>query len=509
MPSGSISPRPQADGLAVRASEALSPRPLAGEGPGVRAASLRPRPNPYVQVALTYLRRPLAYWPAVVLIAIVVGLNISLLARCSWDNNGHFLLMPLMAVALATGVLTIHVKDQFAESRSHVMPRFRRIHFMVATAAVLGLIAATYGLLSLPLGIQSIGLLSIIVLLVGVMSWSVLHHPTWFIWSCVLIPWFGMSDQANRVLNLIVSGQFEFQAFGLLAIGATILTLAGSRLFHLNEEMPEYHRQMPTSWSKKGRMTGQNINYDGPWPRMLTDWFRHQAMRHLTRQAQRAECSRWSRICRWQLGMATGWRLWLWAIFPIAFQQFMLLYVPHRSPTDAPIRFVANSFVLLPIVLVPGQAFGWLTWHTQLMPRELMLTVDRRAYVQQFVMALTLGYFQLWGVLCIATALWWLAAVAPSPPLAYLGAVVVVALSAQMALFGVITLVWSITSSRAVQVVVCTPCVCASAMLVFRGCDDLHFQLRPEILPIAFGAAALGVLLTYIAYRRWLVADFD
>ena len=477
--------------------------------------------NPYVQVALTYLRRPLAS----ALTGIFVLSSIGIYAYCvcgllrfdsthSWlrspDADADTLMMPLVASTWLAGLLAMHFKDQFTESRSRLTPYFHGVHLTVAATVTFALAVAAPLLVVWLADIRSVGLAALTATLVGMVFWLVLMSSTWVPWLVVLqMLLSSWSETTRHVTAMIISGQFEAQAVGLLALGIAIIVLAGVRLCRLNEDMPEYHRRMPTNWTTKGRMTGQNINYDGPWPRMLTDWFRHQAMLHLTRQARRAERSPWSRICRWQLGMATGWRLWIWAIFPIGFLQFMQFYLPHRSPTGAPVMFVANSLVFLPTMLVPGQALGWLMWHTRVMPHELMLPVNRRAYVQQFVMALALGYFQLWGVLCIATLLWWLVAVAPSAPLTYLGAVAMAGLLVQIALFGVITLVWSVTSSRAVQVAAFMICVFASTLCVFRRCDDFHFQLQSGTLPLALCAAALGVLFSYIAYRRWLAADFD
>lgn len=513
MPSGSISPRPQADGLAVRASEALSPRPFSGEGPGVRAASLRPRPNPYIQVALTYIRRPLA---ALLMcgFTIIVLTSIYSVSRHPWhegdslDDHLRVLICTIsMGVAVFAGMFATHVKDQFANSRSHLMPHFHRPHIAIAAVATLMLIlgVAVPALEGWAMGFRSVGTVAIVVVMSGAVFWSVLLFTNWLIWLFIIVMLVNISE-VWRPLALIVSGQFEAQAVGLLALGIAIIILAGIRLCRLNEDMPEYHRRMPTTWTTKGRMTGQNINYDGPWPRMLTDWFRHQAMLHLTRQAQRAERSPWSRICRWQFGMATGWRLWLWAIFPIGFQQFM--YVPHRSLTGTPIMLVASSFIFLPTMLAATQSIGWLKLRTCTMSHELMLPVDRRSYVRQFVAGMALGYFQLWGVICIPLVLWWLT-VAQLPSSVYLEGVVAVASLFQLWLFGVTIFTWSATSSKLVQIALLLIFGCGPLMLFLRGCDDLHFQLRSGTLPMAFGAAALGVLLTYIAYRRWLAADFD
>jgi amino acid transporter len=274
--------------------------------------------------------------------------------------------------------------------------------------------------------------------------------------------------------------------------------------------MPEYHRRMPTGWSAKGRMTGRDVNIDGPWPRALTDWFRSRAMADLTQHARRATHSPWSRICRWQLGMPTGWRVWLWGIPAILVQHFLAWHIPHRTPSGAttPIM-VASSLAMLPTILAVTQSVGWLTLRMRTADCELMLPVSRLAYVRQWSAAMALGHFQLWGAICVSTIAWWLLAAPTTPPWTYLTSVAAVAFLAQIGLFGVMSFAWIITGIRLLQMIAFMTCIFTLTIFVMNGCDDIHAQLRPATLPAAAGAAALGLLLSYLGYRRRLMADFD
>ena len=343
------------------------------------------------------------------------------------------------------------------------------------------------------MGIHSVGTVAIVVVLSGTMFWSVLLLSSWIIWPCIVVMLINWSE-GWRPLALIASGQFEAQAVGLLAIGIAIILLAGVRLCRLNEDMPEYHRRMPTGWAAKGRMTGQNLNYDGPLPRRLMDWFREQALADVTRHVQCAARSPWSRICRWQVGMPTGWRVWLWGLFPIVLQLFLTWRLPHRTPTAASFMMVANSLTMLPTILAASQSVGWLMWRTRMSGYELMLPMDRRAYVRQAGAAMALGYFQTLGrdlrhhrglVACGRSN---------TASVGYLGSVATVALFTQIGLFGVMVFVWTITSVRAVQMAAFMVCVLASTILVMGGCRDLNAQLRPETMPAAAGSAVLGAV---------------
>jgi hypothetical protein len=319
-----------------------------------------------------------------------------------------------------------------------------------------------------------------------------------------------VSETARRAMAIIASGPFEVQAVGLLTLGVAIIVLAGIRLSRLNEDMPEYHRRMPTGWSAKGRMTGRDVNIDGPWPRALTDWFRSRAMADLTQHARRATHSPWSRICRWQLGMPTGWRVWLWGIPAILVQHFLAWHIPHRTPSGAttPIM-VASSLAMLPTILAVTQSVGWLTLRMRTADCELMLPVSRLAYVRQWSAAMALGHFQLWGAICVSTIAWWLLAAPTTPPWTYLTSVAAVAFLAQIGLFGVMSFAWIITGIRLLQMIAFMTCIFTLTIFVMNGCDDIHAQLRPATLPAAAGAAALGLLLSYLGYRRRLMADFD
>ena len=330
------------------------------------------------------------------------------------------------------------------------------------------------------MSLRSLGVIAITALVFGAMFWSVLVLSNWMIWPFLAMMLFGFSQSAGRALTILVSEQFQAQTVGLLVLGAAIIVLAGMRLYRLNEDMPEYHRRMPTRWAAKGRMAGQNVNYDGPWPRVVMDWFREQAMAHVTRHVECAGSSPWSRICRWQVGMPTGWRVWLWGLLAIGFLQFMDWHFrqPMTNGGKPSIMMVANTFVFFTTMLVVGQLAGWLMLRTRTLGYELMLPVDRRSYVRQLSVALALCYFQLWGVICATITGWWLVAVRTPPPLSYLGSLAAAALLMQIFQFGVIVFAYAITSHRIVHVAAFMVPMFGSMLLLIGGAGAISNRSR-------------------------------
>jgi hypothetical protein len=140
---------------------------------------------------------------------------------------------------------------------------------------------------------------------------------------------------------------------------------------------------------------------------------------------------------------------------------------------------------------------------------EVMLPVNRRAYVRQLSAAVAASYFQSCGVILASTVAWWLMAAATPPPFGYVGSLAAAALLMQTCQFGIIVFAYSVTSLRILHMAALMLPMFGSMFLIKGGARMGNFQLLPEVLPIAAGLAALGVALAYLAYRRWLVTDFD
>ena len=115
--------------------------------------------NPYVQVALTYLRRPFSSWKLGILFVGTILVSLPyIFALSRIDNHQNFAMQQLLPFAALFLFLMVHVKDQFADSRAHLMPDFRRVHAVVAasTAVIVVSFFCRQSLRGLWIGIPSV-----------------------------------------------------------------------------------------------------------------------------------------------------------------------------------------------------------------------------------------------------------------------------------------------------------------------------------------------------------------
>ena len=146
-----------------------------GEGPGVRAASVRRNWDPYVQVALTYVRRPFSSWfGGVATVGYAVGMSMFCVAdRARLPRDSAFHLMYLMyAFFYFFAFLALHMRRQFADSRAHLIPRFRRVNIAVAAVAAIVFTGLLPAAVSWSRGWHSIGFPAVMVLLFGTALWA-------------------------------------------------------------------------------------------------------------------------------------------------------------------------------------------------------------------------------------------------------------------------------------------------------------------------------------------------
>ncbi len=65
------------------------------------------------------------------------------------------------------GFLAIHIKGQFADSRAHLTPGFRRVHATVAAIAALIFAVVLPAVLTCFMGWHSVGFVAVVTLLFG------------------------------------------------------------------------------------------------------------------------------------------------------------------------------------------------------------------------------------------------------------------------------------------------------------------------------------------------------
>ena len=85
-----------------------------------------------------------------------------------------------MPFALLFGFLVVHVKEQFADSRTHLMPGFRRIHSAIAGVAAVLCAVLLPAIFAWVIGWNPTGFVAITILLFGTILWMRLSTLAWF-----------------------------------------------------------------------------------------------------------------------------------------------------------------------------------------------------------------------------------------------------------------------------------------------------------------------------------------
>jgi hypothetical protein len=486
----------------------ISPLPL-GEGPGVRAARVRTVGNPYVQVALTYIRRPFSSWFGGLASVAFVGVFIafSLLGRFGLKDSWAVQLMYFFSLFI---FLAIHMKGQFVDSRAHLTPRFRRIHATIAALAALIAAVVLPTVLSWFMGWHCIGFVAVAVLLFGTILWVIVNDATWTVFA-ILAGWSALcaTQSGPAYFRALLSGQIEPQAAAILVLGILIALLAGIRLVRLNDETMTYYSTLRWDWDWSQK-TRQGWSGEGRFLPGLRDWIREREMSRLARLARQASGSWWSRICRWQVGMVAGWSLWFWVLGALICLQPINWWISTKTSKTAVAMMGLTSLVLS---FMPAIAtVGVLQWRTFKLGHESLLPVERNSYIRQLGTAAALSHFQLWAGMSVALVLWWLL-VGPRPfQLAPLGGVLAFSAAFQVVVFGVV--VWLARyRSKGMGGVVLFSVFFAVQLLQLRWVrfwsEGSPGQLPPEVLWIAGIVAVVGLLITVDGYRRWLVTEFD
>ena len=428
--------------------------------------------NPYIQVARTYLRRPVSLLQRSLVISIITG--ILFLHAFNFFSRGWILQFYLFPFIFLFSYWGIHVKEQFAAPRASLTPDFRKVHGVVAIIVVVAFIILLPGVTALLIERQPIGLISITMFLSGIILWALLRLGNSFI-PLIMVGWiFTIFEPIRNVIEKIISGDEPVQTLIIISIGA-ILSITGLiRLFLLNEENPEYH-----------------LNFKSPiydvrgWRR----WFVNRSGVRMIYHARHAADSYWSRMLRWNffnryvLGV-----LFLTISFKILFtlMGFFNDTINFNGATMIPIFFVYMEFKK----------------KSRFMAQDLMMPVRRDSYLKELGSSIAFSQFTAWALAVAVSIAWVFIAAVKSNPEFYIYSITY-SVMIQIWLFGLA--VW-IFSSRI------TPLILLFATVIpVQFMSALEVQMPIPRWPLILGVilACLGLLLTWRGYRRWLVADFE
>jgi hypothetical protein len=465
--------------------------------------------NPYAQVALTYVRRPFSSpqgWAVSAAFAFM-----SIMCCLIFRSGGRHdiaaapLYFPLSLAMLLFGMFGIHVKDQFANSRARLTPGFHRAHAMIAAAAALLMAVLLPTMLIWLAGLRSIGLVALMVFLLGAILCSVTLHSNLLSWLIIFGFFATFTEPTKTLLWQVISGQVEAWAVAILALGAASVLLGGIKLVGLNEDMPAYHPRMRAGWAARNQMSGQTQAGAGILPRALQERFMENNMARWTNHVRRASTSPWSRACRWQVGMLAGWSALL---LPLVLFFFFAITV---WMTGLDLQKPGAVFPLMMFsIILPGMFWGSI-WRGRIpmLGREILLPVDRPSYVRQLGMAVAVGQLQLLAGMSFGLTIWLF--LTARQPFSFTNLAFVLGIITLLTpwFFGVG--VWFLRyRNLGMQMGGLIGAVYVSmipaALYAAPGPLDIW---KYSALPLAGIIGVFGLLLTYDAYRRWLVADFD
>ena len=424
---------------------------------------------------------------------------IALFFNLPGDRRGTVVmqLMPLMCLFM---LLATHVKEQFVDSRARLMPGFRCVHVTLAAAWALLFAIVVPAAFALLLGLDPIGFVAISVLLLTAIVWIVLSMSPWIMWLAMIGWGLLMIGPGREWAWQLVSGGSEFEAVAVLAIGIVATFLAGMRLFRLNEDMPEYR------WIRLNRISGK-AEVIGPQSRRetigrrLVHWMCDKHVASLTHHAHRASGWRWSEICRWQIGMLAGWPAFFVCFVPLSFFFLTMWIIKSDEPLIAPSAVLSLA--------VPSGAVVASLWQrrTNMLPRQSLMCVDRAAYLKQVGMGAASSQLQIWSGATVILAIWWQLGARQLFSATAACVLAFVALC-QPFFFGVA--VWLLRFRSPVPIVIgyLGPLYVAGFALILLE-PTSHSTIGPIPLGVTAIFAVFGLILTWDAYRRWLVTDFD
>ena len=185
----------------------------------------------------------------------------------------------------------------------------------------------------------------------------------------------------------------------------------------------------------------------------------------------------------------------------------------HRGPNALAIQSTCFCVTMMPAMA----AFMLVFMRLPTLKCGLLLPVDRKSYLRQLGAAAALGHFKLWAGASVAIIAWWLLVAREPRQLSLLSEIVIVAGVYQVWVFG--TLVWLTKYPSRITVMLVGMLIMMSQSVVdwatraptatYAGLNELPIPFDYEMVLWALLAAVPALLMVYLGYRRWLVADFD
>jgi len=460
-------------------------------------------PNPYAQVTLTYFRRPFSSVRRSFLILGILIYLVIVFCGSGLSENYHEFLLPthLLLFTVLFAYCAIHLKEQFADSRASLIPGFRTVHGVVAIIMAIVFDVLLPGAIAPLIGWQSLGFISITALLFGAILWLILLQSTAL---SLLIPVGYVSIFAEPIrggLEQIVLGHNPVQAFALFGIGVALNIAGIVRLFRLNEEMPEYHSNIPVYRGGRIQISDRQWRmFEKSYSRGWRGRVAERRIANLIYHAQHASDSNWSRVRRWEVLNLTSWSACLITIgFYLGFL-LMNWFIDKEMQTT--IMYSMATIFSASIYL--GLLWNKITF----LSHELMMPVRRDAYLKQLGINAAVIQLVIWGASIASIILVMFTSTRELHPELLAYAITLSAL-AQIWIFGLAVWLFHFRSIVLIVVVFSIALILTSAPLAVLTSPLTPTQWRPLLLLVGGLFACFGLLLTWRSYRRWMITDFN
>jgi hypothetical protein len=487
--------------------------------PSIAAPVARSR-NRYGQVLLTYASSRAEQW-TVLGLAAYAG-SVFSLRRGALPEFVKLivLLIGLILSQVAVMVVTAHLKEQLADARARLTPRFRLPHLIVAAAL---LVSLTVGVASLTVAatmrfvsaedstrfyVSPLGIIALTTYVGATSAWLVnlqsLAYLVFYFGQLLLV---SQWRTLERVIAMICGPDHAALKWAVLGAGAAGLAALLARLGVMHEEMHEANRLGAGGYRLRAAMTGDRRargEASGPGTGALDDFLRgSRALDDAARNVAGANFL--ARAWHWRRGLGTGY-VYVGVGAMLAGWSFLAPHLERRHMSDAADRALVAPFIfglLLPIV-VAAQAWPkrWLVLGT-----ESLRPASRRQFLLEQGAALAIDLFIAWGCVIAGTVL---PSVVMNPAAAgqpQMWLMIAVLGCELVPLFAINVWVLRLRSARISTATVIASGLVQVGTLTWIGNAERHLAAVAAIACPALLACGAGI--AWHAYRRWLATDLD
>lgn len=475
--------------------------------------------NPYCQVALTYVRRwRSSYMNSLMLFAVVLMVMASVYANASTKRPPpvFFLMFAYFAINLFLG-LSLHVRQQFADSRSRLMPGFCRVHITVATVVMALFVIVLPVAITCVVGLHSAGLVAVSLSLFAAVFWVALLASLWLSVMIGLILAAGcfamFTEPVCSAVVAFAEGGCEPLAIALLFASTAAIAVGMRRMVRLNEDSP-FFRGWTAGWEDRCRcLASEKSARDELASRGFRERCEERRVEKLLEHTRQAPLSPWSGVCRWQVMLPFGRTTWLFWV--VAAGLLLLLWTwmlrqpwitrDHAHVTQAVMPAMLVFLIIFPIAALMGQFMQ----RKGQVGRELLLPIDRGLYLRQVGLAAALCQIQAWSAVCVATFLWWLIAAPEAISTNAIATTLAIGTLCQVWLFA--GAIWAVRHRNVVMALgllaaVALGGLAPTVMNGFTNAPNLA-EWQQAAWIVAGLLTSIAALAIWIAYRRWLIAD--